>query len=125
VVEPDMGVVDLPFLVTPSLSENISRSAMSNILNIPFTKWMWRMVWIGSGMENALVVVGRGGKASGDGRWLEGSRDGIGSEKHMKGGIEKEQDAAQSFPGSNLSQFAPNRAARHIVVIVRVDSGTT
>jgi hypothetical protein len=113
VVEPDMGVVDLPFFVTPLLSENESRSAMSNSLNIPFTKWMWRMVWIGSGMENALVVVGRGG----NGRWLEGSRDGMGLERHMKGEIEKEQDAAQSFPGSNLSQFAPNHAARQLLAI--------
>jgi len=38
-------------------------------------------------MINALVIVGRGGKASGDGRWLERSRDGTGLEKHMKGEI--------------------------------------
>ena len=52
VVEPDRGVLDYPFLVTPSLCKNKSRSVMSNRLEILFTKFMWRIVWIGSGMED-------------------------------------------------------------------------
>ena len=36
VVEPNIGVVELPSLVTPSSSENESRSLMSTSLNIPY-----------------------------------------------------------------------------------------